>query len=63
MNRKTVETILKIAGLALGIAGLVLILLSVFAETHTLTPGLFCAVLGMLCNVILTYGLKKKEQQ
>lgn len=62
MNRKTIETILKIAGLALGVAGLVLILLSVFAEMNTLRPGLLCAVLGMLCSVILTNGLKKEQQ-
>ena len=37
MNKKTMNTLLTVTGVGLGIAGLILILLSVFAEKNTLT--------------------------
>ena len=58
MNRKTL-TVIAAAGL--GPAGLVLILLSVFAIKGTLTAGLLCVTLGMLFNAIRTFGLKKGQ--
>ncbi|MBR6088906.1 MAG: hypothetical protein IKP86_03160 [Anaerolineaceae bacterium] len=52
MNKKTMNTILTIAAALLGIAGLVLLLISIFSEHQTLLPGMLCVVLGTLCNLI-----------
>ena len=59
MNRKTLNTILTIAGTVLGIAGLALILVSVFSDRNTLVWGMICVALGSLCSIILTYRAKK----
>ena len=40
MNKKTLNTILNIAGIMLGIAGLILILFSIFTEKDTLKWGM-----------------------
>ena len=46
MSGKALNTLLSIAGAGLGAAGLILILLSVFAEKNTLTRGLLCVATG-----------------
>ena len=52
MNQKTLNTLLSTAGMTLGGAGLILILLSVFAEKNTLIWGMLCVALGAVCTWI-----------
>ena len=52
MNKKTLNTVLTIAGIALGGAGLTIILLSNFTETNTLKWGMLCVALGCILNFI-----------
>ena len=59
MNKKTMNTLLTVTGVGLGIAGLILILLSVFAEKNTLIWGMLCVALGTLVNAILMLWHKK----
>lgn len=59
MNKKTMNTLLTVTGVGLGIAGLILILLSVFAEKNTLIWGMLCVALGTLVNAILMLWRKK----
>ena len=40
MNKETLNSMLSIAGIALGVAGLILILLSIFTEKDTLKWGM-----------------------
>ena len=46
MNQKTLNTLINIAGICLGAAGLVFLLLSVFAGKDSLVWGLLCVALG-----------------
>ena len=52
MNQKTLNTILNIAGIGLGAAGLILILLSIFTEKDTLKWGMLCVALGSILGFI-----------
>ena len=52
MNKKTLNTVLTIAGIALGGAGLTITLLSNFTETNTLKWGMLCVALGCILNFI-----------
>ena len=59
MNKKTLNTVLTIAGIALGGAGLTIILLSIFTETNTLKWGMLCVALGCILNFIRMLWNKK----
>ena len=59
MNKKALNTLLSVAGGGLGLAGLILILLSVFAGSNTLIWGMLCVALGTLCNIIRMFWNKK----
>ena len=48
MNNKTLNMLLNIAGAGLGVAGLVLILLSIFTERDTLKWGMLCVASGSI---------------
>ncbi len=52
MNKKGLNAVLNIAGAGLGVAGLVLILLSIFAEKDTLKWGMLCVALGSILAFI-----------
>ena len=52
MNQKTLNTLITAAAAVLGVAGLVFLLLSVFAEKNTLVWGLLCVALGSILNII-----------
>ncbi len=54
MNKKTLKLILNTAAVGLGVAGIILILLSVFAQSDTLKWGLLCVVLGSILTFIRT---------
>ena len=62
MNKKTLNTALIIAAAGLGIAALVLVLLSIFTDRNTLMPGLLCVVLGNLFNLIRTQYVNKDSR-
>ena len=52
MNKETVKLLLNTSAVGLGAAGIILILLSVFAEMNTLKWGLLCVALGsILCFI------------
>ena len=59
MNKKMLNMLPVIAAAGFGIAGLVLVLLSIFSDRHTLIPGLLCVALGTICNLIRTLRQKK----
>ena len=59
MNQKTVNMLLNIAGAGLGVAGLVLILLSIFTERDTLKWGMLCVALGSILGFIRMLRNKK----
>ena len=59
MNKKPLNIVLETAGMALGGAGLILILLSVFAEKDTLKWGMLCVALGFILNFIRMLWNKK----
>ena len=61
MNQKTLNTLINIAGIGLGAAGLVFLLLSVFAEKSTLNRGLLCVALGSVLFFVRLY-LNRKAQ-
>ena len=52
MDKKTLNTLLNIAGAGLGAAGLILILLSIFTETDTLKWGMLCVAIGSVLGFI-----------
>ena len=54
MNQKTLNTLITAAAAVLGVAGLVFLLLSVFAEKNTLVWGLLCVALGSILSFIRT---------
>ncbi len=59
MDKKTPDILLNIAGTALGTAGLVLILLSIFTEKDTLKWGMLCVALGSISVFIRMLRNKK----
>ena len=59
MNKKTLNTVLNIAGIALGAAGLILIVLSIFTEKDTLKWGMLCVAIGCILNSIRMLWNKK----
>ena len=59
MNQKTLNMLLNIAGAGLGVAGLVLILLSIFTEKDTLKWGMLCVALGSISVFIRMLRNKK----
>ena len=59
MNKKPLNIVLETAGMALGGAGLILILLSVFTEKDTLKWGMLCVALGCILNFIRMLWNKK----
>ena len=61
MNKKTLNTLLMIGTAGLAVAGLVLVLISIFSDSHTLMPGMLCVVLGNLCNLIRIRVQKKGQ--
>ena len=54
MNKKILHVILCITGAGLGVAGLILILLSIFTETDTLKWGMLSVALGSILVFIQT---------
>ena len=52
MTKKTLNIVLNVAGIGLGIAGLILILLSIFTEKDTLKWGMLCVALGSILGCI-----------
>ena len=48
MDKRVMNTLLNIAGAGLGIAGLILILLSIFTEKDTLKWGMLCVASGSI---------------
>ena len=52
MDKKGLNTALNIAGIVLGTAGLVFILLSILTDKDTLKWGLMCVALGSILGII-----------
>ena len=48
MNKKTLDLFLIIAGAGLGLAGLILIFLSIFTERDVLKWGMLCVASGSI---------------
>ncbi len=48
MNKKAFIALLNIVGAGLGVAGLILILLSIFTEKDTLKWGMLCVATGSI---------------
>ena len=66
MNQKTINTWMNIIGLVLGIAGIVLILISVFDETAgntVLIIGLLAVALGTVINIFRMRQNRKAGNQ
>ena len=66
MNQKTINTWMNIIGLVLGIAGIVLILVSVFDETAgntVLILGLLAVALGAVLNIFRMRQNRKAGNQ
>ena len=66
MNQKTINTWMNIIGLVLGIAGIVLILISVFDETAgntVLILGLLAVALGAVLNIFRMRQNRKAGNQ
>ena len=59
MNKVVLNSVLTIAGIALGAVGLIFILLSIFTEKDTLKWGLLCVALGGFLNFIRMQRIKK----
>ena len=59
MSAKTLNRLLNIAGIGLGAAGLVLILLSIFTEQDSLKWGMLCVALGSILGFIRMLRDKK----
>ena len=59
MDKKALDILLNIAGAGLGVAGLVLILLSIFTEKDTLKWGMLCVALGSISVFIRMLRNKK----
>ena len=52
MNKKALNIMLSIAGIGLGAAGLIMILLSIFTERDVLKCGMLCVALGSILGFI-----------
>ena len=52
MNKKALNALLNISGAGLGLAGLILILLSIFTEKNTLKWGMLCVASGSILGFI-----------
>ena len=66
MNQKMINTWMNIIGLVLGIAGIVLILISVFDETAgntALILGLLAVALGSVINIFRMRQSRKAGNQ
>ena len=66
MNQKTINTWMNIIGLVLGVAGIVLILISVFDETAgntVLILGLLAVALGSVINIFRMRQNRKAGNQ
>ena len=64
MDPKTINTLLMIASAGLGVAALIFILISIFADPETnsvLTAGLACVALASLFNIIRLMLIKKNN--
>ena len=59
--KNKLNTVLAAAGALLGVAGLVLILISVFSDGFPLLRGLLCVALGALCCAVLQLRAGKKQ--
>ena len=59
--KNKLNTVLAAAGALLGVAGLVLILISVFSDGFPLLRGLLCVALGSLCCAVLQLRAGKKQ--
>ena len=60
MRKKTLNLFLNATGVGLGLAGLILILISIFTEKDTLKWGMLCIALGSILTFIRIL-LKPKE--
>ena len=60
MRTKTLNLFLNATGVGLGLAGLILILISIFTEKDTLKWGMLCIALGSILAFIRIL-LKPKE--
>ena len=60
MRKKTLNLFLNATGVGLGLAGLILILISIFTEKDTLKWGMLCIALGSILAFICIL-LKPKE--
>ena len=61
MNQKTANTLMNMAGIGLGIGGLVFLLLSIFAGKDTLVWGLLCVALGNGLLFVRLYRNRKAQ--
>ena len=52
MRKKTLNLFLNATGVGLGLAGLILILISIFTEKDTLKWGMLCIALGSILAFI-----------
>ena len=59
--KNKLNTFLAAAGAVLGVAGLALILISVFNDSFPLLRGLLCVALGALCCACLKLRSGKKK--
>lgn len=59
--KNKLNTVLAAAGALLGVAGLVLILISVFSDGFPLLRGLLCVALGSMCCAFLKLRAGKKQ--
>ena len=59
MKQKTLNTVLGIAGGLLGIAGVILILVSIFTDKDVLKWGMLCVALGSILTLTLTLRNKR----
>ncbi len=59
MDKRVLHILLNMAGAGLGIAGLILILLSIFMETDTLRWGMLCVASGSILALVRMLWNKK----
>ena len=61
MDKKGLNTALNNAGIVLGTAGLVFILLSILTDKDTLKWGLMCVALGSILGIIRMRRIKPRR--